>query len=118
MKPGQSLPSSFDQRSGRILGQGGGRLPLVQALGQGAGRQQQTLLPLVYRRQVNTCYNALDYHIDHGRGDQAALIYDSPVTDTIKTYTYSELRDEVASFAGVLAGQGVEKVTGSSSTCP
>ncbi len=58
---------------------------------------------------VNTCYNALDYHIENGRGDQNALIYDSPVTDTIKTYTYNQLRDEVARFAGVLAGQGVEK---------
>ena len=58
---------------------------------------------------VNTCYNALDYHVENGRGDQAALIYDSPVTDTIKTYTYRELRDEVATFAGVLAGQGVVK---------
>ena len=58
---------------------------------------------------VNTCYNALDFHVENGRGDQAALIYDSPVTDTIKTYTYSELRDEVAKFAGVLAGQGVVK---------
>ncbi|MCP4346670.1 MAG: propionyl-CoA synthetase [Desulfobacterales bacterium] len=59
--------------------------------------------------EMNTCYNALDYHIDQGRGDQAALIYDSPVTDTIKKYTYTELRDEVAKFAGVLAGQGVVK---------
>jgi len=59
--------------------------------------------------QVNTCYNALDYHIENGRGDQAALIYDSPVTDTVKTYTYSELRDTVAKFAGVLAAQGVGK---------
>lgn len=59
--------------------------------------------------QVNTCYNALDYHIENGRGDQAALIYDSPVTDTIKTYTYSELRDTVAKFAGALAAQGVGK---------
>jgi propionyl-CoA synthetase len=58
---------------------------------------------------VNTCYNALDYHIENGRGDQAALIYDSPVTDTVKTYTYRELRDEVAKFAGVLAGLGVVK---------
>ena len=57
--------------------------------------------------EVNTCYNALDYHIENGRGDQDALIYDSPVTDTIKTYTYQELRDEVAKFAGVLAGLGV-----------
>jgi len=59
--------------------------------------------------QVNTCYNALDYHIENGRGDQAALIYDSPVTGTIKTYTYNELRDTVARFAGVLAAQGVGK---------
>jgi len=57
--------------------------------------------------QVNTCYNALDYHIENGRGDQAALIYDSPVTDTVKTYTYNELRDTVARFAGVLVAQGV-----------
>ncbi len=58
---------------------------------------------------VNTCYNALDHHVENGRGDQAALIYDSPVTDSIKIYTYSELRDEVATFAGVLAGKGVVK---------
>ena len=59
--------------------------------------------------ELNTCYNALDYHIDQGRGEQAALIYDSPVTDTIKTYTYNQLRDEVAKFAGLLASQGVVK---------
>jgi len=58
---------------------------------------------------INTCYNALDSHIENGRGDQNALIYDSPVTDTLKKYTYSELRDEVAKFAGALAGQGVQK---------
>jgi propionyl-CoA synthetase len=59
--------------------------------------------------EINTAYNALDYHIDQGRGAQAALIYDSPVTDTIKTFTYSQLRDEVAKFAGALAAQGVTK---------
>ncbi|MFC1876945.1 propionyl-CoA synthetase [Thermodesulfobacteriota bacterium] len=59
--------------------------------------------------EINTCYNALDFHIQNGRGDQDALIYDSPVTDTIKKYTFSELRDEVARFAGVLAGAGVQK---------
>ncbi len=59
--------------------------------------------------KLNTCYNALDLHVDRGRGDKVALIYDSPVTDTIKKYTYTELRDEVATFAGVLAGQGVAK---------
>jgi propionyl-CoA synthetase len=59
--------------------------------------------------EINTCYNALDYHIENGRGDQTALIYDSPVTNTIKKYTYKELRDEVAKFAGLLAAQGVSK---------
>ena len=58
---------------------------------------------------VNTCYNALDRHVEGGRADQAALIYDSPVTNTIRTYTYRELRDEVAKFAGVLRNLGVGK---------
>ena len=59
--------------------------------------------------EINTCYNALDFHIENGRGNQAALIYDSPVTNTIKTFTYRELRDEVAGFAGALDGLGVKK---------
>src|SRR5690349_22087930 len=58
---------------------------------------------------VNTCENALDWHVEHGRADQPALIYDSPVTSTIQTFTYRELRDAVARFAGVLVGQGVCK---------
>lgn len=56
---------------------------------------------------TNACYNALDLHVEQGRGDQAALIYDSPVTDSQRGYTYSELLDEVARFAGVLTAQGV-----------
>lgn len=59
--------------------------------------------------ELNTAYLALDYHVESGRGDQDALIYDSPVTDTRQRYTYSELRDAVAKFAGVLKAQGVEK---------
>jgi propionyl-CoA synthetase len=59
--------------------------------------------------QVNSCYNALDLHVANGRANQPALIYDSPVTNTIKTYTYQQLRDEVARFAGVLAAQGAQK---------
>jgi propionyl-CoA synthetase len=56
---------------------------------------------------LNTCFNALDRHVRDGRGEQAALIYDSPVTDTQRTYTYRELLAEVARFAGVLRGLGV-----------
>jgi propionyl-CoA synthetase len=58
---------------------------------------------------LNTCYNALDRHVENGRGAQAALIYDSPVTDTLRTYSYSELRDEVAAFAGALVARGIGK---------
>ncbi|MCZ6528866.1 MAG: propionyl-CoA synthetase [Chloroflexi bacterium] len=58
---------------------------------------------------VNSCYNALDLHVENGRADQPALIYDSPVTGTVKTFTYRELLDQVARFSGVLADQGVEK---------
>ncbi|MGH3413805.1 MAG: propionyl-CoA synthetase [Marmoricola sp.] len=59
--------------------------------------------------QLNTCANALDRHVDGGRADQPALIYDSPVTRTVRSYTYRELRDEVATFAGALRDLGVEK---------
>jgi propionyl-CoA synthetase len=58
--------------------------------------------------RLNTCYNALDRHVDGGRADQLALIYDSPVTGSVRRYTYRELRDEVARFAGVLRAAGVQ----------
>lgn len=58
---------------------------------------------------LNTSYLALDYQIEQGRGDQLALCYDSPVTDTKQQFTYNELRDEVALFAGVLQAKGVQK---------
>jgi propionyl-CoA synthetase len=57
--------------------------------------------------ELNVCHNALDRHVEAGRGAQPALIYDSPVTGTTRTYTYEQLRDEVARFAGVLASLGV-----------
>ncbi|HEY0638975.1 MAG TPA: propionyl-CoA synthetase [Pseudonocardiaceae bacterium] len=57
--------------------------------------------------ELNTCHNALDRHVDAGRGDRVALRYDSPVTGARATFTYRELRDQVARFAGVLAGLGV-----------
>jgi propionyl-CoA synthetase len=59
--------------------------------------------------ELNTCYNALDRHVESGRGDQAALIYDSPVTDTKETLSFTELRDRVALFAGALSRLGVGK---------
>lgn len=58
---------------------------------------------------LNTCHNALDRHVDGGRADQLALVYDSPVTTSARSYTYRELRDEVAKVAGALVVLGVEK---------
>src|SRR5262249_50726051 len=58
---------------------------------------------------VNTCYNLLDTHVENGRPEQLALIYDSPVTGIVKSYTYRALLSEVALFAGALRQQGVEK---------
>ena len=57
--------------------------------------------------QLNTCFNAVDRHVRDGRGEQMALVYDSPVTNTVRSYTYRELRDEVARVAGALAREGV-----------
>jgi len=59
--------------------------------------------------ELNTCHLALDFHVDNGRADQTALIYDSPVTNQQKKFSYRELRDEVARCAGMLKAQGVEK---------
>ncbi|MGH7075519.1 MAG: propionyl-CoA synthetase [Stellaceae bacterium] len=57
--------------------------------------------------RLNTCYNALDRHVEAGNGDRVALIYDSPVTNTIQKFTYAELTAEVARLAGALKALGV-----------
>ncbi|MCP4332961.1 MAG: propionyl-CoA synthetase [Gammaproteobacteria bacterium] len=59
--------------------------------------------------ELNTCHLALDFHVDNGRADQTALIYDSPVTNQQKKFSFRELRDEVARCAGMLKAEGVEK---------
>jgi propionyl-CoA synthetase len=59
--------------------------------------------------RLNTCWNALDRHVERGRGEQAALIYDSPVTGQVKRFTYRELRDATAKVAGALAALGVTR---------
>jgi propionyl-CoA synthetase len=58
---------------------------------------------------LNTCFNAVDLHVLAGRGDQAALLYDSPMTGSERSYTYRQLQDEVARLAGALQGLGVEQ---------
>ncbi len=57
--------------------------------------------------EVNTCHNALDRHVEAGRGAEIALIYDSPVTDTVRTFTYAALQDLASRFAGALRARGV-----------
>ena len=59
--------------------------------------------------ELNTCFNAVDRHVEAGRGDDIALIYDSPVTSTVRKFSFSELQDLTAKFAGVLKTKGVEK---------
>ena len=55
--------------------------------------------------KTNTCFNALDIHIDQGKGDKTALIYDSPITGNKKKFTYKELKEKVSKFAGTLKNQ-------------
>jgi len=59
--------------------------------------------------ELNTCYNALDRHVENGRGEQTALIYDSPVTGQIRYFSYAELLDVVARTAGMIAAAGITK---------
>jgi len=59
--------------------------------------------------EINTCYNAVDLHVKNGRADQVAIIYDSPVTSTVKKFTYRELLDQVSKCAGAIAALGVSK---------
>ncbi len=66
--------------------------------------------PLWYKDgELNICYLALDKHIQDGYGDQTAFIYDSPVTQTIKKYTYSQVKTEVAKLAGGMQSLGLKK---------
>jgi propionyl-CoA synthetase len=59
--------------------------------------------------EMNTCYNAVDLHVEQGRADQAAIIYDSPMTGVVERITYGQLLDQVSTFAGALRGLGIER---------
>jgi len=59
--------------------------------------------------ELNTCFNAVDLHVEEGRGEQVALIWDSPLAGEVRAISYRELRDQVARFAGALRGLGVAK---------
>ena len=59
--------------------------------------------------EVNTCYNALDRHVESGRADQTAIIYDSPITRTIQHISYQALLEQTAKLAGALGASGITK---------
>ncbi len=59
--------------------------------------------------EINTCYNAIDRHVENGRGEQTAIIHDSPITGTKRKISYAELLDQVSKFAGVLQNHGAKK---------
>src|SRR3954469_22843285 len=58
--------------------------------------------------RLNTCFNAIDRHVNSGRGTQRALIYDSPVTSSRSTYTFADMQREIALLAGIIRSQGVQ----------
>ena len=58
---------------------------------------------------TNTCYNAVDLHVERGKGEKIAIIYDSPITNAQKKITYNKLKEQVSIFAGALVNQGVKK---------
>jgi propionyl-CoA synthetase len=110
------MPSSYDEAYGRSLSDPEGFWAAAAEAIHWERRWDRVFddaRPPFYRwftgGALNTCYNALDFHVERGRGKQRALVYDSPVTGTVRAYTYAELRDEVARFAGALAAEGIGK---------
>ena len=84
-------------------------LPWFKAPTQGLSSDAQGLDCWFADGEMNTCYMALDHHVKEGRGGQIALIYDSPVTHSLRKYTYQELHHKVSCLAGGLRGMGVKK---------
>ncbi len=86
-----------------------GAIDWVRAPTQALSGENAPLYEWFVDSEVNTCWNAVDRHVEAGRGDQLAIIHDSPITHSTKGITYRELRDRVASLAGALRAKGVEK---------
>lgn len=86
-----------------------GEIPWFRKPGRILSTDSQGLTHWFAGGQLNTCYAAVDYHVESGRAEQTALIYDSPVTGIIQKFTYTQLRDAVAQLAGALQQLGVQK---------
>ncbi|MDT0596315.1 propionyl-CoA synthetase [Glaciecola petra] len=84
-------------------------LPWFKAPNKALSSSENGLYQWFADAELNTCYMALDYHVKNGRGQQTAIIYDSPVTSTKQLINYQDLLEQVASFAGLLRAQGVNK---------
>src|SRR5277367_1998460 len=80
---------------------------MVTEVGHGPRRVNSPFVKWFAGAELNTCFNAIDRHVTGGRADQLALIYDSPVTGSIRTFTYLELLDLVSRLAGGLRKRGV-----------
>lgn len=85
------------------------RLPWFKAPEQALTTDENGFYRWFKGGKLNTCYLAVDQHVDNGRGDAVAIIYDSPVTHTIKKFTYKEVQDEVSRLAGGLQQLGLQK---------
>ncbi len=84
-----------------------GAIPWIRKSGRILSKDQDGLTRWFMGGKLNTCYAAVDYHVQKGRGDQLALIYDSPMTGAVRRITYRELQTKVARLAGALRVQGV-----------
>jgi len=93
----------------KFWGRAAGKVPWFRAPDRVLNRDSPPFYRWFEGGSVNSCYAALDTHCENGRGDRVALIYDSPVTDTRKKFTYRELRDLAATCAGGLRKLGVTK---------
>ena len=112
--------SGIHRKSGILLGESGRGNRLGKEMGSSPGWTPKSPFTKWFPGgRLNTCFNAVDVHVLQGRGNQTAVIYDSPVTNTIKKFTFNELKDRVSRIAGFLKGLGVQKKgTRSSSICP
>ncbi len=105
----QEAVQAFHTDSNQFWLQESRRIAWHKAPAEGVSQDQQGFYRWFADGRLNTSYLALDYQVEQGRGSQVAIYYDSPVTGQKSVFTYAELTDAVARFAGVLKAKGIEK---------